>query len=62
MKLLTIPASWLYGLGVAIRHALYDQHILPSFGAEVPTICVGNIAVGGTGKTPMTAYLVQLWL
>ena len=49
MKLLTIPASWLYGLGVAIRHALYDQHILPSFGAEVPTICVGNIAVGGTG-------------
>ena len=62
MKLLTIPASWLYGLGVAIRHALYDQHILPSFSAEVPTICVGNIAVGGTGKTPMTAYLVQLLL
>jgi len=57
---LYIPLSWLYTIGVAIRHVLYDQHLLPSFSVEVPTICVGNIAVGGTGKTPMTAYIVQL--
>lgn len=62
MRFLSIPASWLYGLGVAIRHLLYDRHLLPSFDAGIPTICVGNLAVGGTGKTPMTAYLVQLML
>lgn len=49
-------------MGVAIRHALFDQHLLPSFSVEVPTICVGNLAVGGTGKTPMTAYILHLLL
>ena len=57
-----IPLSWLYTAGVAIRHMLYDQRLLPSFRVEVPTICVGNLAVGGTGKTPMTAYIVDLLL
>ena len=57
-----IPFSWLYATGVAIRHWLFDRHLLPSFHVDIPTICVGNIAVGGTGKTPMTAYLVQLLL
>ncbi len=61
-KIFLIPLSWLYALGVAIRHLLYDRHILPSFSVSVPTICVGNLAAGGTGKTPMTAYLVQLLL
>ena len=55
-----IPLSGLYALGVAIRHTLYDQHILPSFAVNVPTVCVGNIAVGGTGKTPMVEYIVRL--
>ena len=59
-EVLTIPLSWLYTLGVAIRHGLFNQHILPSFSVDVPTICVGNIAVGGTGKTPMVTYLVRL--
>ena len=57
---LYIPLSWLYSLGVAIRHGLFNQHILPSFSVDIPTICVGNLAVGGTGKTPMTAYIVSL--
>jgi len=57
-----IPLSWLYGLGVAIRHGLYNQHLLPSSKVEIATICVGNIAVGGTGKTPMVEYLLRLLL
>ena len=61
-NVLNIPLSWLYTLGVAIRHGLFNQHIFPSFTVDVPTICVGNLAVGGTGKTPMTAYIVQLLL
>lgn len=61
-QLITIPLSGLYKLGVAVRHALYDQHLLPSHTVDVATICVGNLAVGGTGKTPMTAYIVQLLL
>lgn len=61
-NILYIPLSWLYTIGVAIRHLLFDQRVIPSFTVEVPTICVGNIAVGGTGKTPMTAYIVQLLL
>ena len=55
-----IPLSGLYRIGLMVRHALFDQRLLPSFTVDVPTVCVGNIAVGGTGKTPMTAYLVQL--
>ena len=57
-----IPISWLYTLGVAVRHQLYDQHLLPSLSVNVPTICVGNLAVGGTGKTPMVEYLLRLLL
>ena len=59
---LTIPLSALYTTGVAIRHLLYNEHLLPSSAVEVPTICVGNLAVGGTGKTPMTEYIVRLLL
>ena len=57
---LLIPFSWLYALVLKIRHGLFDKHLLPSHRVDIPTICVGNIAVGGTGKTPMTAYIVHL--
>ena len=49
-----IPLSWLYGLVLSIRHFLFDKYLLVSHTVDTPTICVGNIAVGGTGKTPMT--------
>ena len=62
LKALYIPFSWLYAIGVSIRHMLYDQRLLPSFSVDVPTICVGNIAAGGTGKTPMVEYIVRLLL
>ena len=61
-KILSIPLSWLYTIGVSIRHLLYDQHLLPSHAVEVPTICVGNLAAGGTGKTPMVEYILRLLL
>lgn len=54
------PFSWLYALGVWLRNVLYDEHVLPSHTVSVPTIVIGNLAVGGTGKTPMTEYLIRL--
>ncbi len=57
---LSIPLSWFYTAGVALRHVLYDQHLLPSTAVDVPTICVGNLAAGGTGKTPMVEYILAL--
>lgn len=59
---LFIPLSWLYALVVRIRHFLFDKRLLVSHSVDTPTICVGNIAVGGTGKTPMVEYLLRLLL
>lgn len=54
------PASWLYGAIVALRNKLFDWGTLRSKSFDVPVICIGNIAVGGTGKTPHTEYLIKL--
>lgn len=54
------PVSFLYGLGVGLRNKLFDWNIFQSKSFDVPTICIGNIAVGGTGKTPHTEYLIRL--
>ena len=54
-----IPASLLYGIGVRIRNLLYDRHLLRSTQVEIPTICVGNLTVGGTGKTPHIEWLIR---
>ena len=55
-----LPLSWLYGLGVKFRNMLFDMGILKSKSYAVPVISVGNITVGGTGKTPHVEYLIQL--
>lgn len=62
LKYCLLPISWLYALGVWVRNVLYDEHILPSYTVDIPTIVIGNLAVGGTGKTPMTEYLIKLLL
>jgi len=54
------PVSLLYGLITSIRNFLYNTGILPSKEFPFPVICVGNIAVGGTGKTPHAEYIVGL--
>ena len=55
-----LPLSWLYGLGVRVRNALFDVGLLKSESFDVPVISVGNITVGGTGKTPHVEYLIGL--
>ena len=55
-----LPLSWLYGLGVGFRNLLFEMHVLKSRPYPVPVISVGNITVGGTGKTPHVEYLVRL--
>ena len=55
-----LPLSWLYGLGVKFRNMLFDIDILKSKSYSVPIISVGNITVGGTGKTPHVEYLIRL--
>lgn len=54
------PVSFLYGLGVRIRNKCFDWGILKQKEYPIPIICVGNITVGGTGKTPHTEFLISL--
>lgn len=53
------PLSWLYGAVMWVRNKLFDLGILPQVEFDVPVVGVGNITVGGTGKTPHTEYIVS---
>jgi len=54
------PLSWFYGLGVRFRNTLFETGFLKSKSFTMPIISVGNITVGGTGKTPHVEYLIRL--
>jgi len=53
------PLSLIYGVAAWLRNFLFDKNIISSKSAGIPVICIGNLSVGGTGKTPMVAYTVQ---
>ncbi len=55
-----LPLSWLYGGVVNLRNCLFDRNVLKQRSFDVPIICVGNITVGGTGKTPHIEHLIRL--
>ena len=55
-----LPLAWLYDAVTRLRNALFDCGVLPQQRFGVPVIAVGNLAVGGTGKTPHTEYLLRL--
>lgn len=58
-KLVLLPLSKLYGFVTFMRNQFFDWHILPQHTFNVPVVVVGNIAVGGTGKTPHTEYIIE---
>ncbi len=60
LRVLLFPLAVLYGLIVSIRNLLFDRNILKSTSFNLPIINVGNLSVGGTGKTPQIEYLVNL--
>lgn len=60
MRLLLLPLTLIYGAIMLLRNKLYDCGILAHKEFSRPVICVGNITVGGTGKTPFIEYLLRL--
>lgn len=59
-RILLLPFALLYWLVVTIRNWLFDKKIFRSASFGLPIICIGNLSVGGTGKSPMVEYLLRL--
>ena len=58
-RLQFLPLAWLYGLVMNVRKVLYEWGWLPSYRIGRPVVVVGNLTVGGTGKTPLVAWLAE---
>jgi len=60
LRKILFPFAILYGFITGIRNFLFDKGILKSYSFDIPIIAVGNLSVGGTGKTPQIEYLIRL--
>lgn len=60
IKILVLPIAILYGIGVSLNNFLYSKNVLKSITFSLPVISVGNLTVGGSGKSPHTEYLIRL--
>lgn len=60
LRFALLPLSWLFCASVSIRRQAYRYGLLPSRRLSIPVIVVGNITVGGTGKTPLVIWIAQL--
>ena len=58
VRMLLLPFSLIYGLIIYIRNWMFDKNLLRSSSFNLPVICIGNLAVGGTGKSPMVEFLI----
>jgi tetraacyldisaccharide 4'-kinase len=61
-RILLYPLALLYGLALRLRHALYDKGVLKSASPALPCIVIGNVALGGTGKTPHVELVLRTLL
>ena len=59
VKIILLPLSVIYGVVTGVRNFLFHIGILKSQTFRIPVICVGNITVGGTGKTPHTELIIS---
>ena len=60
LRKILFPFAVLYGWVTQCRNFLYDKGFLKSYSFDIPIIAVGNLSVGGTGKTPQIEYLIRL--
>jgi len=60
IQILLFPLTILYGLGIMLRNGLYSQGLLKSAKFNLPVIGLGNLSIGGAGKTPHVEYLIRL--
>jgi tetraacyldisaccharide 4'-kinase len=58
VRMLMLPFSLVYGLIIYIRNWMFDRNILRSASFNLPLICIGNLALGGTGKSPLVEFLI----
>lgn len=59
LRALLRPAGWAYAGATAVRNALYDRGVLATHLPAVPSLAIGNLSVGGTGKTPVAAWAAR---
>lgn len=61
LNIILYPVSLVYGLIIFVRNWLFDKEIIPSKSFDIPIISIGNLSVGGTGKTPHTEFLLSIF-